>query len=108
VVYGKHCHRRVEAVVAERQVFGARLDRRSRTRRSLGNHLCRGLDRSHLAVCWLIRAGSSADVDDRARVTERRVDAGGDPWVGATDLAVTSPNPIIGRLSCLHAYAYPP
>jgi hypothetical protein len=92
-------HRRVEAVVFKRQVFGSRLDRGRRARGPLGNHHLRGLDRRHLlSVRWLVGAGPGTHVNYAARCPESRFDPGRDAWIRPANLAVADAHPVISLL----------
>ncbi len=102
-VDGDERHRRVEAVVFEREVFGAGLDGRGGPRGTLLDHHLRGLDRGDLAVARLVGAGAGADVEDAAGVAEGRFDPRRDPRIGSPHLAVADPDPVVGGLG--HARA---
>ena len=86
MVDGDHRHRRVEAVVVEGQVLGARLDDRRRAGAALGDHPREGSTAVTSRLGRLVGAGPGADVEHGARVAERRLDAGRDPRVGAAHL----------------------
>ena len=75
VVDGEDGHRGIDAVVAQRQPVRARPDGRRELRGALRRHHIAGLDGDHVAVARLVGAGARADVDHRAGVTQRRLDA---------------------------------
>ena len=85
-------HRRVEAVVVEREPLGRRVDRGGQVPRALCAHRGRGLDRGDVAVRGLVRAGARADVDDAPRVAERGVHVRGDARIGAPQQGVALPS----------------
>ena len=99
VVDRQHAHRRIDALVAERQRLGDAFHGRARPRRPLGDHHRRGLDRDDVAVGRLVGPGAGADVDDAAGVAERGPDRRLDAWVGTAEVAVVDAHPVVGRIA---------
>ena len=95
----EHRHRRVDAVVAQRQIVRARADRRRALRRALGGHDVARLDRDDVAVARLVGARARADVHDAARVAERRLEPPGDPRVLAPRGRVALPDRLVAVAS---------
>ena len=87
LVDGHARHRRVEAVVVERQGLGGRVDRRNPVGGTLGPHRRRRLDCGHIAVAGLVRSGAGTDVQHGGRVAERSPHDRLDARVGLADVA---------------------
>jgi len=97
VVNADDRHRRVEAVICERQRFGARSHDLCCALGALVDHLLGGLDRHDPSSRRLVGAGTGADVEDAFRIAERSFDPRRYPWIGLANLAVALAYPVIDR-----------
>ena len=70
-------------------------DRRRAPARALVRHDVARLDRDHVAVTRLVRAGARTHVDDGLGVAERRVDARGELGVLATHPRVPAADRVV-------------
>ena len=96
MVDGDHRHRRVEASSSKGNSSARAWTTGAAPGRPLLDHHPRGLDGGDLKALGLVGAGAGADVDDALGVAERRLDAGGDPRVAATDRGVADAGPVVG------------
>jgi hypothetical protein len=94
VVHRPDRHRRVEAPVRKGQVLGRRLHRRRGHRRPLTAHDSRRLDCRHPPSRRLVGAGSGPDVQDGLGRAQCRLDAGGNPRLGAARRGITGADAI--------------
>ena len=90
-------HRRIHARVSQRQVAGARTDRRSELRRPLRGHHVARLDGDDMPIARLVRTRAGSDVDDGSRVSERTMDGRRDPRILLPRQRVADPDPVVAR-----------
>ena len=88
-------HPRVDRAVIEGKRLRASGDRRRRTGGALGPHGCARLDSKHPATTWLVGPRAGANIEHRARIAERGVNARGDPRVRAPVSRIGAPVPLI-------------
>ncbi len=96
---------RRRTLVVEWQRLGPRLDRRRCVRGSLSAHRGARLGRQYPAIQRLIGAAPCADVQNRARIAERRMDAGVDARVGSAVLRIGATVTLVVDAS-LHSRTY--
>lgn len=73
MVKAEHRHGRIDRAIAKRNAARGRADRRRELTWPLRSHHLAGLDCDDVPIGGFVRAGTGADVDDRARVAQRRV-----------------------------------
>lgn len=75
--------RRVNALVSQRKPARAGPNRRRQIAWSLRSHHVSRLDRDHMAISRLVRAGSLSDVHNNARLAESTMDTPRKSWIFA-------------------------
>ena len=100
---GLHSKRGVEGIITEGQGFGMCLHDRRRARRSLGDHLTRGLHGGHIAGSRLVGSSASSYIDDASRLAEAPFDRPGDTRVGSAAIRIAAPEPVVSRFAHLVA-----
>ncbi len=95
VLEGEHGEGGVEGAVGHRQRLRDRPHRGGRRPGPVGEHDARRLDRDDAAGDRLVGAGAGPDVQDRAGVAERGVQARREPRLGAAVPRVAGPDLLV-------------
>src|SRR5690349_20799818 len=104
---GQDRHGGVEALVGERQIVGAGLDRLGRCGTTPAYHLARGLDRDQRSIDRFVRTGAGADVEDSSRRPERAFDDACDSRIRPAQLRIIDADDVVSRAQ-LDAFAFSP
>jgi hypothetical protein len=102
MVVGEHRHRSVEGAVLEREALGGGVDARRRLDRPLRAHDGGRLDRQDVTIRRLVRTGSGADIEDRARIAQRAPDPRRDPRLGPTPARIPAADAVVELAGARH------
>jgi hypothetical protein len=100
LMHGDECHRRVNGLFIERQLFGYTMHRRREVPGTLGTHRLGGFDRDDVSALRFVRARAGADVENGSGIAKRAMHVRGDSWIGATRARVAFSDRSVVDVAC--------
>ena len=97
MVNAKYCHCRVYRAITKGKAACERTDCRGEIARALRCHDVAGFNCNHVSIRWFVRTGTSADVDDRASIGQRRMDLRTETGILAPGLGIAVSNCVVAR-----------